>query len=220
LARRSLRDPKKHDPAHYAVCDHATPVLYGDEDHGLELPTGRSPGLDTRNPRLHRIAELTAAAHEHFVGRTWQLAGLGSNFIGSSAEAEVTPVAAITGLGGMGKTALAAEALSLWESRFEWVLLYQAKPNAMGFEATLRDIHMKLYGELRRYHEHVQTHPADAIHRPADAEFTGPDRLERLTCNLIRALRDEPILLVLDNFETNLKANGGREPAGKANGGR
>jgi len=25
----------------------------------------------------------------------------------------------------MGKTALTAEALALWESRFEWVLLYQ-----------------------------------------------------------------------------------------------
>ena len=37
------------------------------------------------------------------------------------------------------------------------------------------------------------------------AEFTGPDRLERLTRNLVRALQDEPILLVLDNFETNLK---------------
>jgi hypothetical protein len=43
----------------------------------------------------------------------------------------------------MGKTALVAEALALWESRFEWALLYQAKPNALGFEATLRDIDLK-----------------------------------------------------------------------------
>ncbi len=105
----------------------------------------------------------------------------------------------------MGKTALAAEALSLWESRFEWVLLYQAKPNALVFNATLRDIHMKLNGELGRYHEHVQSHPADAIFRAADAQFTGPERLKRLMRNLVRAMRDEPILLVLDNFETNLK---------------
>ena len=97
-------------------------------------------------------------------------------------------MAVITGLGGMGKTALAAEALALWESRFEWVLLYQAKPNALGFEATLRDIHLKLYGELGRYHEHVKDRPADAIHRAADAEFTGPERLDRLTRNLVRAL--------------------------------
>ena len=115
------------------------------------------------------------------------------------------PVAVITGLGGMGKTALTAEALALWESRFEWVLLYQAKPNALGFDATLRDIHTKLYAELGRYHAHVQAWPADAIYRAAEAEFTGAERLERLTRNLVRALRDEPILLVLDNFETNLK---------------
>jgi tetratricopeptide (TPR) repeat protein len=145
------------------------------------------------------------AGHEHFVGRTWELAGLGAEFIGSSTGAEVKPVAVITGLGGMGKTALVAELLSLWETRFEWVLLYQAKPSALGFEATLRDIDLKLRGELKLYYKHVQQNPADAIYRDATAEFTGPPRRERLTRNLIRALKDEPILLVLDNFETNLK---------------
>ena len=85
------------------------------------------------------------------------------------------------------------------------MLLYQAKPNALGFDTTLRDIHLKLNAELGRYHEHVKSRPADAIYRAADAEFTGPERLDRLTRNLVRALRDEPILLVLDNFETNLK---------------
>ena len=191
MARQSLLDPKKHDPARYAVCDHATPVLYGAEQPGLCLQKGRSPGLDTRNPRLHPIAELTTAGHEHFVGRTWELAGLGADFIGSTTGAEVKPVAVITGLGGMGKTALTAEALGLWESRFEWVLLYQAKPNALGFDTTLRDIHLKLNAELGRYHEHVKSRPADAIYRAADAEFTGPERLDRLTRNLVRALRDE-----------------------------
>ena len=205
MARQSLLDPKKPDPARYDVCDHATPVLYGAEHPGLTLQKGRSPALDTRNPRLHPIAELTTAGHEHFVGRTWELAGLGADFIGSTTGAEVKPVAVITGLGGMGKTALTAEALALWESRFEWVLLYQAKPNALGFDTTLRDIHLKLDAELGRYHEHVKSRPADAIYRAADPEFTGPERLDRLTRNLVRALRDEPILLVLDNFETNLK---------------
>jgi hypothetical protein len=205
MARQSLLDPKKHDPVRYVVCDHATPVLYGAEQPGLALQQGRSPALDTGNPRLHAIAELTTAGHEHFVGRTWELAGLGADFIGSTTGAEVKPVAVITGLGGMGKTALTAEALWLWESRFRWVLLYQAKPNALGFDATLYDIHLKLYAELGRYHEHVKSRPADAIYRTADAALTGPERLDRLTRNLVRALRDEPILLVLDNFETNLK---------------
>ncbi len=72
LARQRLRDPRKHDLARYDVCDHATPVLYGGEP-GLRLPTGRSPALDTRDPRLHRIAELTSAEHRHFVGRLLML---------------------------------------------------------------------------------------------------------------------------------------------------
>ena len=205
LARQALLDGKKHDLARFAVCDHATPVLYGAEQPGLKLVKGRSPEIDPRNRRLHQIAELTTASHEHFVGRTWELAGLGADFIGSSTGTEVKPVAVVTGLGGMGKTALVAEALALWETRFDWVLLYQAKPNALGFDATLRDIDLKLRGELGRYYEHVQVHRADAIYRDPSAAFTGPARLERLTRNLIRALQDEAILLVLDNFETNLK---------------
>jgi hypothetical protein len=124
MARRSLLDPGKHDLARFAVCDHATPVLYGAEQPGLTLVPGRSPALDQRDPRLHQIVELTTAGHEHFVGRTWELAALGAEFIGGGPETK--PMALITGLGGMGKTALAAEALSLWQSRFQWVLLYQA----------------------------------------------------------------------------------------------
>src|SRR5262245_1499545 len=205
MTRQAQLDPNRPDYARYDVCDHATPVLYGAEQPGLTLQRGRSPGLDTRNPRLHQITELIMAGHAHFVGRTWELAGLGADFIGSSSGVEVKPVALITGLGGMGKTALTAEALALWESRFEWVLLYQAKPNALGFDTTLRDIHLKLNAELGRYHAHVQERPADAIYRAPEAEFTGAERLERLTRNLVRALRDEPILLVLDNLETNLK---------------
>ena len=77
-ARQSLLDPKKHAGGRYDVCDHATPVLYGAEQPGLTLPKGRSPGLETRDPRRHQIAELTTAGHEHFVGRTWELAGLGA----------------------------------------------------------------------------------------------------------------------------------------------
>jgi len=205
MARQAMLDGKKHDSARFSVCDHATPILYGEEQPGITIAKGRSPGLNLRNPRLQQIAELTTKGHEHFVGRTWELVGLGADFIGSSTGAEVKPVAVITGLGGMGKTALTAEALALWESKFNWVLLFQAKPNRLVFDETLSDIHRMLNGELKLYHEHVQANPADAIYRDATAEFTGPERLQRLTRNLLRALKDEPILIVLDNFETNLK---------------
>lgn len=206
MARQAMLDFKKHDSARFSVCDHATPILYGEEQPGITIAKGHSPGLNPRNPRLQQIVELTTTGHEHFVGRTWELVGLGADFIGSSTGAEVKPIAVITGLGGMGKTALTAEALALWESKFNWVLLFQAKPNRLEFEKTLWDIHRMLNGELKLYREHVQANPADAIHREATAEFTGPERLQRLTRNLLRALKDEPILIVLDNFETNLKA--------------
>jgi len=199
-----------HQPpggASYAWADHATPLLYGQQNSGLPIRqlNGRSPARWETRRRLHSIPELTAANHEHFVGRTWELAGLGARFLGSTGGAEVTPVAVITGLGGMGKSALLSEALDLWESRFKWLLLYQAKPSALSFEGTLRDIHLRLAGEEQRYYAHVQQHRADAIHREASETFTGPERLRRLMENLCRALRDEPILLVLDNFETNLR---------------
>ena len=205
MSRRALGGAARDGNARFTACDHATPLLYGEEDPALALQNGRSPALDTRDPRLHRISELTTAGHESFVGRTGELTGLGAEFIGAKRSQAVKPVAVITGLGGMGKTALTAEALALWQSRFDWVLLFQAKPNALSFESTLRDIHGKLDAELGRYHDHVQSHRADAIYRDGTADFTGPARFERLTRNLLRAMRDEAILLVLDNFETNLK---------------
>ncbi|MBL8263218.1 MAG: CHAT domain-containing protein [Xanthomonadaceae bacterium] len=213
LARKAMQNGTRPHAARFAACDHATPVLYGDDDPRLVPPKGLSPEIHPRNPRLHQIVELTTAGHEHFVGRTWELAGMGADFIGASTGDEIKPVAVITGLGGMGKTALVAEALMLWESRFEWVLLYQAKPHPLGFDAFLRDAHLQLTGELGRYHDHVKRRPADAIHRDADASFSGTERQERLIRNLLRALADEPILLVLDNFETNLKSQHEGEPA-------
>ncbi|EXI76668.1 MAG TPA: CHAT domain-containing protein, partial [Candidatus Accumulibacter phosphatis] len=57
LARQALLDGKKHDPARFSVCDHATPVLYGDEQPGLSLAQGRSPGMDPAIATPVRIPE-------------------------------------------------------------------------------------------------------------------------------------------------------------------
>lgn len=211
MAEAAMLESGKHEQTRFSVCDHATPVLYGEEDPGLVPPRGRSSAANPNDPRLHRIEELTAASHEHFVGRTWQLAELGAGFIGASEGGEVRPVAVITGLGGLGKTALTAEALELWQERFDWVLLYQTKPHALPLEFVLSDIHLKLIADSPRYQEHLRQRPGDAVYREATKDFTGPQRIERLVRKLVRALNDERILLVLDNFETQLKPQA--EPA-------
>ncbi len=211
LSRKRLRKAGLGDEArNYAACDYATPVLYGLADPPLPLPKGKSEYKNRRDPLLGaRIAELDIRSHPYFVGRTWELAGLGAHFIGYQKSASVQPVALIQGMGGMGKTSLAAEALDLWQTQFDWVLIFQAKPNALNLDNTLRDIHLLLWAELKTYHAHVQENPADAIWRPAEGEgehaFRGERRLQRLRENLLRAMDDEAILLVLDNFETNLK---------------
>ena len=202
----ALLDGKKHDLARFAVCDHATPVLYGEEQPGLTLAKGPQPGLDAAQPAPapdrradHRRGTRTSS------GAPGNWPGWGRTSSAPAAGAEVKPVAVITGLGGMGKTALVAEALELWETRFEWVLLYQAKPNPLGFDATLRDIHLKLMGELGATTTTcgpIPPMPSTATPAPSSP---APRGWTRLTRNLVRALKDEPILLVLDNFETNLK---------------
>ena len=48
MARQSLLDPKKHDLARYAICDHATPVLYGAEQPGLTLAERPQPRASIR----------------------------------------------------------------------------------------------------------------------------------------------------------------------------
>lgn len=211
LSRKRLRKAGLGNEAlNYEACDHATPVLYGLADPSLPLPKGKSAYKNRRDPLLGaRIAELDIRSHPHFVGRTWELAGLGAHFIGYQKSAGVEPVALLQGMGGMGKTALAAELLNLWHTQFDWVLTFQAKPNALNLDNTLREIHGLLWAELKTYHAHVEESPADAIWRPAEGEgehaFRGARRLGRLRENLVRAMEDEAILLVVDNFETNLK---------------
>jgi tetratricopeptide (TPR) repeat protein len=211
LSRKRLRKAGlENDALNYEACDHATPVLYGLADPSLPLPEGKSAYKNRRAPLLGaRIAELDIRSHAHFVGRTWELAGLGAHFIGYQKSAIVQPVALIQGMGGMGKTALAAEALDLWSTQFDWVLTFQAKPNALNLDNTLREIHQSLWAERKTYQAHVQEYPADAIWLPAEGEgehaFRGERRLKRLRGNLVREMKDEAILLVLDNFETNLK---------------
>ncbi len=200
LARKSLLHDHGQYSSYFAVCDHATPVLYGSDDPGLIFRSGESSAPNTRRKSLKSVAGLPAVGHSTFVGRTWELADLGANFIGAMGSKEVSPVAFIVGLPGVGKTALSAEILELWGSRFEHAIYCQADSSCLDFDATMQSVHTLLYEEGGRYHRHLAVQPADAIYRPSSTHFDGGERLERLAANLLRALRDEPILLVLENL--------------------
>jgi hypothetical protein len=194
----------------YGPCDHATPVLLGVADPGLAPPAGENAEYDPAGNRRHGVDELDAArTHPHFVGRVWELAGLEREFFGISKDAAIKPVAVVAGIGGMGKTALAAEALDLWGARFRHVLIYQAKPNELKFEDWLIKIDQRLRDVSEAYAERMRKHPLEAIYRRPSEEFMGERRVARLVENLIAALRREAILIVLDNFETNLVEGAG-----------
>ena len=105
----------------------------------------------------------------------------------------------------MGKTALAAEALDLWDRRFRWVLLYQAKPEPLRFDPWLRGLDQDLRDRSDRYRDHISQNPRDAVFLEPEGNFKGDRRYGQLIDNLVRALKEEPMLLVLDNFETHLK---------------
>ena len=205
LGRRALLPGQAPANTPIAACDHATPLLYGAADPGLTPPNGRSPALRSVHPPLCKVSELNIGSHPHFVGRTWELADLGAGFIGTHRGGDTKPIALVTGLGGMGKTALAAEALDLWQARFDWVIHFQAKPNPLKLDNVLRETHLALVADSTIYRDHVTARPNDAIHIPV-GEFTGGERTARLVQNLARALQDEAILLVIDNFETHLKS--------------
>jgi len=48
LARKALLDSRKHDTTRFSVCDHATPVLYGDGQLGRTPAQGRRPDCAPR----------------------------------------------------------------------------------------------------------------------------------------------------------------------------
>jgi tetratricopeptide (TPR) repeat protein len=198
LARCELLEASQSDASrNYAACDHATPVLYGAADPGLAPPRGHTP-LPAIHPHL-RILELHL--HRDFVGRTWELARLGARWLDVAGKC---PVAVIRGLGGLGKTALAAEVIGLWHEHFRWVFAFQAKPVALALDEFLRHLHTSWLEQEGEYKRRVDEYPSEAIWRPAAGEFTGPRRQETLRENLVRALVQEPVLLVLDNFESCL----------------
>ena len=183
----------------------ADPVRRGEA--GRFAAEGPGAGVGISWPAASIFRELTANKNAHFVGRTWQLAELETQWLGVSEAARTKPVADHgAGLGGMGKTALAAEALDLWDRRFRWVLLYQAKPEPLRLNPWLRGLDQDLRDRSDRYRDHIRGNPRDAVFLEPEENFKGARRYRATDRqSRPRAEKDEPMLVLLDNFETHLK---------------
>ncbi|MCP4490134.1 MAG: AAA family ATPase, partial [Gammaproteobacteria bacterium] len=201
MARRRLLDHPRDE--HHAV-DHATPMLLGSEALTMRPPAGRSPALKRWRPR----PPLGRESHElepprGFVGRGTELTRLRLEWLlaGSAGPA----VAVVRGLAGMGKTALAAEAIHLWHRRFDGVFIFQSKPSALSFEEFLRRLDQRLSLHSKVYRELCEEQPNAHVFLPPEPGLTGDDRYRLLCANVLEVLRQERLLLVLDNFETQLE---------------
>ena len=113
----------------FAAVDHATPLMFGQEQSIPKPAAQHSPQLDRRRPRpwplLTDNTDLNPA--DYFVGRGAPLTRLNRDWLSENGP----DVALIQGLAGLGKTALAAEAIDLWHSGFDWVMAFQAKPHPL-----------------------------------------------------------------------------------------
>jgi tetratricopeptide (TPR) repeat protein len=198
-----LDDPEQS--AYHAV-DHATPLMFGRPGRLLDPARARSRQMDKLRPRpqpLLRGGSTELDPPAVFVGRGEPLARLGREWLGEEGPA----VALIQGLAGLGKTVLAAEAIHLWHEPFDCVLAFQAKPSPLQLDDFCRQVDQHLMFESNRYREKCRQNPYARVYLDYDPQmFPSPEmRYERMRANLVEALRDEAILLVLDNFENNLE---------------
>ncbi len=114
-------------------------------------------------------------------------------------------MALVQGLAGLGKTALIAEAIHLWHRRFDGVFAFQSKPLALALDDVLRRLDERLVLHSRTYRELCEQNPNARIWLPPGQPLSGEARWRKMRDNLLEALRNERLLLVLDNFETQLE---------------
>jgi hypothetical protein len=193
---------------HIEAIEHTTPLLFGQNRLLLKAVKKRNAAqLKQRYPE-QRFQPLLSdeqygfKARPHFVGRSRELTRLSKEWL----NAPQSPVALVQGLAGLGKTALAAEVVNLWHRQFDWVLVVQSRGYATNAEAFYQQIDSLLALLSKAYREECQEDEYRKIALPKDE----PQRYETMRENLLAALNNDPILLIIDNFETNLLA----EPEG------
>jgi len=202
LARSDLFTDRKL-AARLGAVNHATPLMFGREGRILEPAEEESDQTDSFFPQPQPL--LPGGSHEldtpeNFVGRSEELTQLNTRWLPDGAPA----VALIQGLAGMGKTVMAAEAVHLWHSRFRCVLAFQAKPSMLMTEEVFLQIDGKLLQYSSLYQKKCEKKPGLSVYLAPNQRMSAKERYDQMRYNLFDALRKEAILIVLDNFETNL----------------
>ncbi|MCP4532748.1 MAG: CHAT domain-containing protein, partial [Delftia sp.] len=164
-----LREPGL--AAQLGAVNHATPLMFGQAGRLLDPAARRSQQMRRLRPRPQPLLpsgnrELNLP--DHFVGRGAELTRLNVNWLGQDGPA----VALIRGLAGMGKTALAAEALHLWHGRFDYVLAFQAKPTPLTVDAFYRRVDNELAMASRHYHAKCESYPFERVYLEPSPRLT------------------------------------------------
>lgn len=188
----------------YGAVDHATPLIFGRDVAPFAPPQGRSRQLGERRPQpqpLLPTGRIELDRPASFVGRGDELTELRGRWLVEGEPA----VAVVQGLAGLGKTALVAEAIHLWHRLFAGVFAFQSKPTPLTIDEFLRALDARLALHSEAYSRVCDERPNARIYLPPGQALKGEERYQQLRDNLLEALRNEHLLLVLDNFETQLE---------------
>jgi len=201
-ARSQLLDDSK-----IGAIEHTTPLLFGQDRWLLETVKKRNTAQlkrrypDWRFQDLLKDEQYGFKARTHFVGRSRELTQLNQDWLSASESRVVL----IQGLAGLGKTALAAEVVNLWHRQFDFVLVVQSRGYALNAEAFYQQMDSLLVRLSKDYRQDCQEDEYRKILLPKDE----PARYETMRENLLYVLETYPILLIIDNFETNLLSEPG-----------
>ncbi|HLC17326.1 MAG TPA: CHAT domain-containing protein, partial [Thermodesulfovibrionia bacterium] len=200
VARTEIANDSARKQEHSAV-DHATPILFGQCHIELRPKQTRSKQLNKRYPSPGQtLLDTDLKKPKGFVGRSKELTRLSLQWLLKNK----TPAAIIQGLGGLGKTWLAAEAVHLWHHRFDWTLAVQTR-NAMSADEFYLKIHTELTMASNNYREICESNEYNQIYLDKSLKI---DRYAKMCRNLTDTMRNERILLIVDNFEPNLFDDG------------
>lgn len=216
LAESRAQRERAGDPA----LSRWTPVLWGTSaaQAPIEAPAGKSAGRAAAlEPKPARPGWLQPV--DGFVGRRLDLRSLDHDWLGpderqaagmdpeelEEKRARLCPIVLVTGIGGMGKTSLVAEITDTRHAEFDVVLAYRtAGDRAPVPTEWLTEIHQTLSANSHAYLEHCASAPEAPVYRPRRPDEGFERWLARRVESLCDFLRDNPVLVVMDNLETCL----------------